>query len=481
MVNEENKQQNFLHLSIKISDRDKIFDKNKIIIEEEFDINEKAFVFLKKNNNQILIDENQNSDQNDEILLFLVEPRKKEYIQLVNNVFKVTFKLTKEIINLIDYSLWYVIKNYPEENMKEEEKAEGTHNDEIKTRLENEKNNIIKGNVNDDYYLSENDIIRLGNFKFILREIHLKNYNKDFFLNNKNKLKYVINKNNNPAFEFTPKLENYKLTEQKDIICSICSKSNCNIDNPIVSLCNCEIYKNQHYECLKKDFQKQIDIYPNKKETSIKSINYILKFIWCCNSQIPLSFEIKEVNKIYKLIDFEKPKEKDYIFFESLEYITKNGGYEKSFHLIELNNDSNNNITTSSIGRDGSKEKNRDNDIKIFEPSVSRDKHAVIEYNKKEGTLLLKNKSKTSDTLIAIKEGLKINKNKIHLQIGRVFIEACLLKENEIKEIRKIKTRKEYDEEIEIEINKKIEEEQMFQNTEQLTNENFFDHSDEEN
>ena len=36
--------------------------------------------------------------------------------------------------------------------MKEEEKAEGSQN------------------VNEDYYLSENDIIRLGNFKFILRE-----------------------------------------------------------------------------------------------------------------------------------------------------------------------------------------------------------------------------------------------------------------------------------------------------------------------
>ena len=471
MVNEENKQQNFLHLSIKISDRDKIFDKNKIIIEEEFDINEKAFVFLKKNNNQILIDENQNSDQNDEILLFLVEPRKKEYIQLVNNVFKVTFKLTKEIINLIDYSLWYVIKNYPEENMKEEEKAEGTHNDEIKTRLENEKNNIIKGNVNDDYYLSENDIIRLGNFKFILREIHLKNYNKDFFLNNKNKLKYVINKNNNPAFEFTPKLENYKLTEQKDIICSICNKSNCNNENPIVSLCDCEFYKNKHYKCLKERFKSELMIVQNNKKTSI---NYIIKF-YCinCKNQIPLSFKIGEENKIYKLIDFEKPKEKDYLFFESLEYITKFEEYEKSFHLVELNNDNDNDIITISIGRDGSIEKKRDNDIKIFEPSVSRGKHAVIEYNKKEGTLLLKNKSKTSDTLIAIKEALKINRNKIHLQIGRIFIEACLLEENEIKEINKIKTREEY--------NKEINENKEEENTEELTNDNYFVHSEEEN
>ena len=486
MDNEENKQQNFLHLSFRVSDTDKIFDKSKIKIEEEFDINEKAYVFLKKND-QIVIDKNQNINQNEEILLFLVYPGKKEYIQLVNNVLKITSKLTKEKLNLLDYSLWYVIKDYPEENIKEEEKKEGNY-EEIKTRIENEKeiNNIIKDNINEDYYLCENDIIRLGKFKFILREIHLKNYNKDFFLNNKNKLKYDIhdiNKNNNPVFEFTPKLENYKLSEEKDIICSFCNKSNCNIDNPIISLCDCESYKNQHYECLKENFKKQLQIYENKKGTIIKSINYILKFNWCCNNQIPLSFEIGEVNKKYKLIDFEKPVGKDYLFFESLEYITENEGYEKSFHLIELNddNDNDNDIITISIGRDGSIEKDRDNDIKIFDKSVSRDKHAVIEYNKKEGTLLLKNKSKTSYTLIAIKDILKINKNKIHLQIGRIFIEACLLKENEIKKIRKIKTREEYDKEIEEEINKRIKEEERLENIEELTSENFIISSKEEN
>ena len=122
----------------------------------------------------------------------------------------------------------------------------------------------------------------------------------------------------------------------------------------------------------------------------------------------------------------------------------------KSFHLIELNNDKNNDIIAINIGRDGSIEKHRDNDIKIYESSVSRGKHAVIEYNKKEGTLLLQNKSARSDTLIAIKRGLKINRNKIHFQIGRAFIEACLLNENEIKEIKKIKTREEYNNEIKV-------------------------------
>ena len=464
MADKEKIPNNFLHLSLKISKNSNgIFDKSNIIMEEEeFDINEKTYVFL-KTDNHIFKDKNQSSKKDDENLLFCVKPGKEEYIQLENNLPRNSLKLIKELNNTLNYKLWYVIKNYPEENEKDN-------------------NNIIEDNINEDYYLCENDIIRLGNFKFILKEIHLNNYSKDFFLKNKNKLKYDIhdiNKNNNPVFEFTPKLENYKIKEEKEIICSICNKNNCDINNPIVSLCDCELYKNKHYKCLKESFKSQLKIVQNDKKTSI---NYILR-ISCnnCKNQIPLSFTIGEGNEIYKLIDFILPQNKDYLFFESLEYITKFEDYEKSFHLIELNDDNDKDITTISIGRDGSIEKHRDNDIKIFEQSVSRGKHAVIEYNKKEGTLLLKNKSKTSYTLIAIKEGLKINKNKIHLQIGRTFIEACLLKENEIKEIRKIKTREEYDKEIEEEINKRIKEEERIENTEELTSENYFNHSDEEN
>ena len=437
----ENKQKKYLHLLAKISENSVgNFDKSKIKIIEEFDINDKTYLFL-KNNNKIISDKNQSSKENSEYLLFCVRPIKGEYIQIENNFPLNTLKLTEENIYLLNYRLWYVIKDYPEENEKDNKKR-------------------IEDNINEDYYLCKNDIIRLGDFKFILREINLKNYNEDFFINNKNKLKYDIhdiNKNNNPVFEFIPKLDFYIL-ENKNIICSICNDCNCNIDNPIVSLCDCDSYKNKHYECLKEEFRQQIKIVQNNEKTST---NYILKcHCYTCNVQIPSSFEIEEVNKIYELIDFKRPKKKDYLFFESLEYTTKFGDYEKSFHLIEFNNNINNDILPITIGRDGSIERQRDNDIKIFEPSVSR-MQAVIKYNIKEGTLLLENKSTRSDTLIAIKEILKINRNKIHLHIGRTFIEACLLNENEIKEIKKIQTREEYNNEIK-ENQRKIEDESTF-------------------
>ena len=46
---------------------------------------------------------------------------------------------------------------------------------------------------------------------------------------------------------------------------------------------------------------------------------------------------------------------------------------------------------------------------------------------------------------------LIINKNKILLQIGRTSIEACLLDKKDIQKINLIKTRKDYENEIEIE------------------------------
>ena len=458
MKNEKNNLTNFLHLTVKISENSfGIFDKSHYI-EKEFDINDKVFGFL-NNDNQIIVDKNQGSQEDDEIILFHIRERKEEFYSFENILYKNSLKPTRSFINSLNYKLWYVIKNYPEENEK------NIHN-------------INENNINEDYYLCENDIIRLGNFKFILREIHLKNYNKNI-VNHKDKLKYDIhdiNKNNNLAFEFTQNLENYILTENKDIICSSCKKSICNKDNPIISLCNCESYQNKHYECLKEALE--LKIAQNDKKTST---NYIVK-IRCkdCKNQLPLSFKIRERDRPFDLIDFDKHEDKDYLFFESFEYLTEYQVYEKSFHLIELNTDDNNDndVIPITIGRDGSFEKHRDNDIKIFEPSVSRGKHAVIDYNKKEGTLLLKNMSKTSYSLVIIKDILKINRNKIHLQIGRTFIEACLLDKNEIKEIKKIKTRSEYNEEMN---KKRIEEEEKLKESEILTNENFFVHSEEEN
>ena len=81
----ENKQKKYLHLLAKISENSVgNFDKSKIKIIEEFDINDKTYLFL-KNNNKIISDKNQSSKENSEYLLFCVRPIKGEYIQIENN------------------------------------------------------------------------------------------------------------------------------------------------------------------------------------------------------------------------------------------------------------------------------------------------------------------------------------------------------------------------------------------------------------
>ena len=91
------------------------------------------------------------------------------------------------------------------------------------------------------------------------------------------------------------------------------------------------------------------------------------------------------------------------MLFESFDYLNFYNYYQRSIHLVKLIG--NNNIINIKIGRDGY---NIDNDIKLEEETASME-HALIEYNKKEGTLLLKNISKKSDSLVLIKNKLKIN------------------------------------------------------------------------
>ena len=90
-------------------------------------------------------------------------------------------------------------------------------------------------------------------------------------------------------------------------------------------------------------------------------------------------------------------------------------GYLKLVHLIELND------KVIKIGR------GNNNDIIICDPSISK-QHAIIRYNKENGKILLKNISKKFGTSILLKNSLKLNENRIQLQIGKIFLEAQIMK-----------------------------------------------------
>ena len=381
--NEENKFGLYLKI-ITSKNSNGVFDASKIDKTcETIMTDNNIFLVITKNNNILKVDnQGEIKSKNGENLIFKIRKRKNFY-QLENNP-PPNMKMSEDNIKGLNYKLWYVIKN--------------------------------NNNINEQYYLNENDIIRLGNFKFILKKININNYK-----GNSNDLKYNIKEINEEKITSIINLEN-NIKNKDSVIpkikeeCAICNLSNNNEDNPLLRICDCNNYK--HYKCIIEDIKDKLRKKHNKSKTSI---NYYLKiFCYDCYNELPLKFKID--NKVYELFNLEKPQDsEEYLLFESLNYLTKYQDYEKSIHLVKLKG--NDNIIKVTIGRDGH---NKDNDIKIEESSVSRE-HAIIEYDKNQRTLLLKNISKSSDSLILINNILEINENKINLQVGNTLVETNLV------------------------------------------------------
>ena len=420
---EENnkKQVRGLYLKINVSENSiGNYDKSHIEFTQEAIITKKTLLIVNKHNKILEIKSQGKFDKKDgENMLFQIrESKNKKCFQLEKELCN-DMVLSEDNIEGLNYNLWYAINN---------------------------------DNVNDDYYLSENDIIRFGNIKLVLRKININDFKEN---SNSNILKYnikeinskILKDNNIKKIKFEQIFDNndfIPINENKIKICNICNSSIEDEDNPLINLCDCNNFN--HYICIKEDLKKKMLISKNKKKTAI---NYYLSF-HCdnCQKSLPLSIKIKNTNISYKFFDIEeieKPKEEEnYLIFESLDYLDRYLVYQKSIHLVKLQGEGN--IIKIKIGRDGSK---NDNDVKLVTDSVSRD-HAIIEYNKEEGNLLLKNISKKNDSLVLIKNTLIINKNKINLQIGKVSVEANLIEKSEFKDdiIDKIQSKEEYEEEI---------------------------------
>ena len=101
----------------------------------------------------------------------------------------------------------------------------------------------------------------------------------------------------------------------------------------------------------------------------------------------------------------------------------------KSIHVITLTDDP---IT---IGR------GHESDVRINDISVSRS-HATLKYDSTTGKLLLKDLKSKFGTLVLLKRPIKIQPSKIHLQIGRTYIEAKLMSIEEFERLKKEKMEK---------------------------------------
>jgi hypothetical protein len=168
-----------------------------------------------------------------------------------------------------------------------------------------------------------------------------------------------------------------------------------------------------------------------KKENEKKTVtSYNIKSFNCeiCRTPYPFKFKLNGIEKPFELIDLDKPQGVDYIILESLNQMKENCNI-KSIHVIQLGTDE------LIIGR------GHESDVRINDISVSRN-HAKLKYNPTDGTILLRDLKSKFGTLILVKKPLKIKEKKIHLQIGRTYIEGWLMGMAEFEKLRREKKSK---------------------------------------
>jgi hypothetical protein len=375
-------------------------------------IGESTYVVRFKNNEFDNISEHSKIPPESD-LLFYVNNGNTDKFSLINLIPK-KLKLTNENISYLNNKIWYVIKSEESEDKF----------------------------CNEEYYICQNDIIKLGKNKFVVQKIHKENnfngVDPPMPINQiKNYDLSKLNQNTPPIFDFIFEVIHFKIindkneninnetpqgnegSENMEVKCAICNQSNYDSDNfeindyesnILISLCKCKEKRMLHLECLRK--QLKVSIEKKKLDKSITIENCQCP---SCNEQYPLKFRLN--NEMKTLIrQYEEPKSGDFIILESLDYI-KDDKYCKSIHIITLERDY---IT---IGRDS------ENDVVEKDISISRF-HASLKFNKENGKICLKNISKKFRTLVLVKAPIILLENKIYLQVGRTFIEACLVNKN---------------------------------------------------
>ena len=333
------------------------------------------------------------SDKVNEINLFLeknyyiVESKEIECFELYNNIPKNTKK--------------YLFKIVVKHNSKGK-KIETKINYNTKTEYEIDKSSIINWEQclwyiinsdstpkestkmeNKDYILKENDVLKIGYYKYIISKIYFKN--KDY-----------------PKKGIFSTIPTYK-----DIMkCEHC-------DEYMVRLCKCEDYI--HIKELKKKVKDSTIIRENAKTTS-----FYFNIIQCeedkCKDGKNGTFyllkyrykdeDIEKIDEINKNNNNIEKKDNILSFFDFDEYIPKDSDYMIIESIDEAINDQNLNKIVKFVyiikldGEDITIGKDNSNDI-ILNDKLASKKHAVIKYD--NGNLIIKNMSEHSGTLALLR------------------------------------------------------------------------------
>ncbi len=287
---------------------------------------------------------------------------------------------------------------------------------------------------NEDYFLNKNDIIKIGKIKFSFNEFNIDGIDKIKYENKENSYNLsLLNSKTDPLFNMIYDAERVDLNNNEKIICNICYSDENTEENPLINLCHCNGgMKFSHFNCIKLWIKTKLIIKENSRK-NVKSYNFTSFNCTICKTPFPFKFRIKDknnnMNKIYSLIDIEKPEFENYLVLESLDQINENNNF-KTIHVITLNEEN------FIIGR------GHECDIRINDISVSR-VHAILHFDMIRKLLLLRDLKSKFGTLILVKKPIKILKKFIRLQIGRTFIETKLVDEDDVKD--KIEEEKNYD------------------------------------
>ena len=380
----------------------------KTLIGESLCITRKGY---NVNNAQIIY-----GNKNEEKLFNVI--KSQESVYKIENQISNNIELTKNNLSNLDNKIWYIVNQEQMEN----------------TQINNQFQNINK-----DYYISKNDIIKLGRVKYLVNEVNisidqekkdnLNIPNLNFGMHN-----YIneINSKIGSPFELINKAKclsdeyNIDKNNEEKQLCKICYLEEIdNINNPMVHLCNCKGGLNfAHYECIKYWMKTKLVKLENIKKT-VKT--YYIDSFNCeiCKEPYPFRFKTNNNEKIYELIEIERPLNTNYLVLESLNQIKENSN-RKSIHIITLTN--NEDIV---IGR------GHDCDVKIKDISVSR-YHAKLKYNIDNNSLLIKDLKSKFGTLILIKTPFEI-KEPTQIQIGRTYFKVSTISFETLNNFQKYK------------------------------------------
>ena len=391
----------------------------KEVFNVKHETNEKKYFYCRiKSINKIINAKEQKELQPIHNILFLARKCINGYYELIWPIVKFN-SLDLYNLNRLDNKMWLLIRT-------EEDNNDNNNNSTIQPLYENE---------NEDYYLSENDIIKFGERKYEVIKLNIVNNNNDFKTNqiseNNKKFKsvfYLPKKKERPKVN----VENYNNNKKNDIgynqetDCRICYGSKSEGENLLINICKCNnIF--YHINCLKKFLKRKMKSSENfdKTVTSHKLENFSCEV---CQDPYPLRFDIIKNNEQKQeccLVDgLYLPENTNYMILESLTQIIadkeKKKKNTKNIFVIKLTE------KEIKVGR------SEINDIIDDFPMISRE-HAVLKFDENEGKVIIKNKGRCG-TSVLIKKSVKLEiGQKIYLQVGNTYIKAEV-KEDDSKE-----------------------------------------------